>query len=244
MPLRRAFFNFLIPLQIGARDVAFPRLNALQLLGLPLRRALHERRASCSARAPDGGWFGYAPLTDATVLARPEHRLLGARPPDPRRRLDRRRRSTSSSTIINMRAPGMKLDAHADVHLDGARHAVPADRSPSRSITVALCPAACSTASSARNFYDACRRRRPAPLAAPVLGLRPPRGLHPDPAGVRASSPRSSRRSRASRSSATRSWSTRASLIAFLGFGVWAHHMFAVGHGPDRRLGLRRHARC
>ena len=28
MPLSAAFFNFMIPLQIGARDVAFPRLNA------------------------------------------------------------------------------------------------------------------------------------------------------------------------------------------------------------------------
>ena len=29
MPLAAAFANYLIPLQIGARDVAFPRLNAL-----------------------------------------------------------------------------------------------------------------------------------------------------------------------------------------------------------------------
>ena len=29
MPLSAAFFNFMIPLMIGARDVAFPRLNAL-----------------------------------------------------------------------------------------------------------------------------------------------------------------------------------------------------------------------
>src|SRR5580765_2108763 len=28
MPLSASFFNFLIPLMIGARDVAFPRLNA------------------------------------------------------------------------------------------------------------------------------------------------------------------------------------------------------------------------
>ena len=30
MPLSAAFFNFIVPLQIGARDVAFPRLNALR----------------------------------------------------------------------------------------------------------------------------------------------------------------------------------------------------------------------
>jgi heme/copper-type cytochrome/quinol oxidase subunit 1 len=31
MPLSAAFFNFIMPLQIGARDVAFPRLNAFSL---------------------------------------------------------------------------------------------------------------------------------------------------------------------------------------------------------------------
>src|SRR6266568_5284323 len=31
MPLGAAFFNFVMPLQIGARDVAFPRLNAFSL---------------------------------------------------------------------------------------------------------------------------------------------------------------------------------------------------------------------
>src|SRR5690242_15710091 len=29
MPINAAFFNYIVPLQIGARDVAFPRLNAL-----------------------------------------------------------------------------------------------------------------------------------------------------------------------------------------------------------------------
>jgi len=29
MPMSAAFFNYMIPLMIGARDVAFPRLNAL-----------------------------------------------------------------------------------------------------------------------------------------------------------------------------------------------------------------------
>ena len=61
-----AFFNYLIPLMIGARDVAFPRLNALQLLGLPVRRALPELELRSSAARPNGGWFGYAPLTRRT----------------------------------------------------------------------------------------------------------------------------------------------------------------------------------
>jgi cytochrome c oxidase subunit 1 len=62
MPLSAAFFNLLIPLQIGARDVAFPRLNAfsywIYLLGgifISLPVFFHV--------APDGGWFGYTPLT-------------------------------------------------------------------------------------------------------------------------------------------------------------------------------------
>ena len=49
---RAAFFNYMIPLMIGARDVAFPRLNALSLLDLPLRRALPATRASSSGRRP------------------------------------------------------------------------------------------------------------------------------------------------------------------------------------------------
>ena len=31
MPFNAAFFNYILPLQVGARDVAFPRLNAFSL---------------------------------------------------------------------------------------------------------------------------------------------------------------------------------------------------------------------
>ena len=58
MPLSAAFFNYLIPLQIGARDVAFPRLNAFSywtFLGGALMLKL-----SWIGGATDAGWFGYA----------------------------------------------------------------------------------------------------------------------------------------------------------------------------------------
>ena len=64
MPLGAAFFNFLIPLQIGARDVAFPRLNALSywifLFGGLLLNGGYLVGFSGS---PNWGWFAYAPGT-------------------------------------------------------------------------------------------------------------------------------------------------------------------------------------
>src|SRR2546428_529423 len=88
MPLNAAFFNYMVPLLIGARDVAFPRLNALP----------HRPR--------DPADRGRADLPHVRpVLRQPLLRRRG--------------------------------------------------------------------------------RRRPPPLAAPLLDLRAPRGLHPDPAGLR-----------------------------------------------------------
>ena len=41
MPLAAAFGNYLVPLMIGARDVAFPRLNMLGFWVFAVRRAVH-----------------------------------------------------------------------------------------------------------------------------------------------------------------------------------------------------------
>src|SRR5438132_7177880 len=62
MPMSAAFFNFLIPLQIGARDVAFPRLNAFSYW-VYLFGSLFMNTSWLVGAAPNGGWFGYAPLT-------------------------------------------------------------------------------------------------------------------------------------------------------------------------------------
>ena len=107
MPLSAMFFNYLIPLQIGARDVAFPRLNAFSywvfLLG-----GLFLNASFLFGAAPDQGWFGYANLTskqyspglnvDFWMLGL---QILGIA-------------SLAAAvnffvTVINMRAPGMTL---------------------------------------------------------------------------------------------------------------------------------------
>src|SRR6202140_5317810 len=69
MPLMFGFGNYLIPLMIGARDMAFPRLNALSFWltafgGLLLYYSFIGGSGLYGAgNAPDGGWFAYAPLT-------------------------------------------------------------------------------------------------------------------------------------------------------------------------------------
>src|SRR5438128_3215791 len=61
MPLSAAFFNYLMPLQIGARDVAFPRLNAFSYWAF-LFGGLFLYSSFLLGGAPNGGWFCYQPL--------------------------------------------------------------------------------------------------------------------------------------------------------------------------------------
>jgi cytochrome c oxidase subunit I len=62
MPMSAAFFNYLTPLQIGARDVAFPRLNAFSYWVF-LFSGIFIYSTIFLGGMPDGGWFGYAPLS-------------------------------------------------------------------------------------------------------------------------------------------------------------------------------------
>ncbi len=61
MPLSNGFINVILPLQIGARDVAFPRLNTLGLW-LTIGGGLILYTSWFTGGAPDAGWFNYAPL--------------------------------------------------------------------------------------------------------------------------------------------------------------------------------------
>lgn len=125
MPLNAAFFNFLVPLQIGARDVAFPRINSLSLwtfvagaivinFGWLLQAlevmGLFEAKGATAGMTdlvPAAGWFGYAPLTSTDFSgAGTDFWIMGLQI------LGIASLSASMNfivTIINMRAPGMKM---------------------------------------------------------------------------------------------------------------------------------------
>jgi cytochrome c oxidase subunit I len=105
MPMSAAFFNYLIPLMIGARDVAFPRLNAFSFW-LFLGGGLFLYSSWFLGGAPNGGWFGYAPNSTTDPSSGMSFYALGL--------LLTGIASTAGAvnlavTVINMRAPGMSF---------------------------------------------------------------------------------------------------------------------------------------
>ena len=107
MPLAAAFANYLLPLQIGARDVAFPRLNALSFW-IFLAGGLFLNTSWLFGDAPSGGWFAYAPNTGVTFS--PGHGMdfyaLGLQITGIASLLSA---MNLIVTVLNMRAPGMTL---------------------------------------------------------------------------------------------------------------------------------------
>jgi cytochrome c oxidase subunit I len=61
-PVLSGFGNFLIPLLIGSRDMAFPRLNAFSYWMFLASGILLYASVACG-QSPDAGWFAYAPLS-------------------------------------------------------------------------------------------------------------------------------------------------------------------------------------
>jgi cytochrome c oxidase subunit 1 len=64
-PLFAGFTNFIMPLQIGAPDVAFPRLNALSFWLFFFGATIAIGGFFTPSGAADFGWYAYSPLTDA-----------------------------------------------------------------------------------------------------------------------------------------------------------------------------------
>ncbi|HEU5270499.1 MAG TPA: cytochrome c oxidase subunit I [Jatrophihabitans sp.] len=63
-PLAFAFANLVLPLQIGAPDVAFPRLNAFSYYAFLFGGLMVLGSFLTPEGAPDFGWTGYTPLSD------------------------------------------------------------------------------------------------------------------------------------------------------------------------------------
>ena len=107
MPMSSGLANYFVPLQIGARDVAFPRINAFGFWCF-LFGGIFLNTSWFLGGAADGGWFMYQP--NANALYSPSHgidfwalglqivglaSLTGA--------------INLIVTILNMRAPGMRI---------------------------------------------------------------------------------------------------------------------------------------
>jgi cytochrome c oxidase subunit 1 len=107
MPLSAGFFNFLIPLQIGARDVAFPRVNALSWWVFVFGAVFINTSFLFNA-FPDGGWFGYANMTGSKYSPGPsiDFWLLGLAILGNASMISG---FNFVTTILNLRAPGMTL---------------------------------------------------------------------------------------------------------------------------------------
>ena len=107
MPIIFGFANYLIPLQLGARDLAFPRLNALSYWLLPTG-GIVIYMGYFTGGAGDVGWTGYTPYSSGDTATTPGtdfwvagQIMLGAS-------------STLTAinfltTMLRMRAPGMTL---------------------------------------------------------------------------------------------------------------------------------------
>jgi len=64
VPIFAGFANFLVPLMIGARDVAFPRLNALSYWLFLFGGVVLYLSFFAKYGASRSGWYGYPPLSD------------------------------------------------------------------------------------------------------------------------------------------------------------------------------------
>jgi cytochrome c oxidase subunit I len=65
VPIWAGLGNYLVPLMIGARDMAFPRLNALSYWLFLLGGVILYSSWFAAGGAPRAGWTGYAPLSES-----------------------------------------------------------------------------------------------------------------------------------------------------------------------------------
>ena len=131
MPFMIGLMNFVVPLQLGVRDVAFPTLNSVGFW-LTATGALLVNISLVVGEFARTGWLPYPPLSELDVLARRRRRLLPVGAADLRHRHPAVRHQPRDDRAQGARA-GHELPAHADVLLDHARRPTCSSSPPSRS---------------------------------------------------------------------------------------------------------------
>ncbi len=232
MPIVFGFANYLLPLMIGARDMAFPRLNAFSFWmtafgGLLLYFSFVGGNGLYGAgNAPDVGWFAYAPLTSQTfsrghstdfwtlALLVSGIGSIGTA-------------INIIATILCMRCPGMtlgKMPLFAWLNL----------------VMAVLVLLAVSPLTAAQimllldrylggTFLRHAGRRLGRALDALLLDLRPSGSLRSGDSRLRLRLRDRSGVFAQGDLRLSRSWWRRPWPSAFISMSVWAHHMFTVG---------------
>ena len=106
VPVMAGFGNYLVPLQIGARDMAFPKLNAASYWLLLFGGMVMYSSFVWGGGPADAGWTGYPPLSDD--LARARARPVDRRPAHPRHLVAARRHQ------LHLHDPQHARPGHAD----------------------------------------------------------------------------------------------------------------------------------
>jgi len=222
-PLFAGFANVLMPLQIGAPDVAFPRLNAFAYWLYSFGSLIAVAGFLTPQGAASFGWFAYAPLSSQTfspglggnmwvfgLTLSGFGTILGA--------------VNFITTIITMRAPGMTM-WRMPIFTEHPRDLVARPHGVSGARRGSLRPRLRPDVRLAR---IRCGDGRSDPLAAPILVLRAPRGIHHRSTLLRhrlRDLPLFSRKPIFGYK--TLVYATIA--IAALSITVWAHHMYVTG---------------
>ena len=110
VPVMQAMAVYLVPLMVGARTIAFPRMNAYAYWVYLFGGADAVRRRFALNIGPDAGWFSYVPLAGPALRAGQAQRLLGAADHVHRAVGAARGGRPSSRRSFKLRAPGMTLN--------------------------------------------------------------------------------------------------------------------------------------
>ena len=236
--LSGAFGNYLVPLQIGASDMAFPRLNMVSYQFYFLGGVIMFASFFIPGGAAQAGWTSYSPLSLAIPTDGQTYWLIGMV-----------FLITSSllgsvniiATIVQLRAPGMTwmrlpffvwsqfvaafllLLAFPPLEAAGVMQLM--DKVFGTSFFL---PTGLAVGGQAGGRQ---RRRQPAAVAAFVLVPGASGSLRVDSAGDGHHVAKSSPTTPASRSGATNHWFIPSLALGFISFIVWAHHMYLTGMG-------------